>query len=94
MKLSKSALSFVIALLWGGAMLVVGTINHIRPTYGETFLTLMSSVYPGYHATATWASVIAGTAYGLVDGAICGFLIAWLYDLFLSRPHRAIPHGA
>jgi len=93
MKTSKSALALVMAALWGGAMLAAGVAYHFHPPYGEKFLEVMSSLYPGYHVSLAWRSVATGTLYGLVDGAIAGFLIAWLYALVLGRSHRSIPHG-
>lgn len=42
----------------------------------------MASVYPGYTGESTFGQVIVGTLYGLVDGAIAGGLLAWLYNRF------------
>jgi hypothetical protein len=42
----------------------------------------MASVYPGYTGEPSFGQVIVGTLYGLVDGAIGGALIAWLYNRF------------
>lgn len=85
MKLSVKATALTFGLLWGGAMLVVGLINLADPHYGNEFLRLMSSVYPGADTSRTIARVLLGTLYGFVDGAIGGALLAWLYDLFTSR---------
>lgn len=41
----------------------------------------MSSVYPWFHASRTFGDVLIATADGLVDGAVAGFLFAWLYNL-------------
>lgn len=69
--------------MWGGyGMFLTGIINLLAPGYGEHFLLTMSSVYPGYHATRTVVDVLVGTGYGIVDGAVAGFLIAWIYNLF------------
>ena len=85
MRLSPKAFAITAAVLWGGCMFLTGLANLIYPTYGEHFLLTMSSVYPGYHATRTLADVLAGTGYGLVDGAIAGWLFAWLYNLIASK---------
>ena len=61
-------------------MFLVSLANMIWPSYGQTFLDLMASLYPGYRATASIWHVIVGTLYGLVDGAICGAVFAWLYN--------------
>ena len=83
MRLSVKALAIAAALLWGvGGMFLSGLMNLIAPPFGEHFLLTMSSVYPGYHATRTLADVLVGTGYGLVDGAGCSLLCAWLYNTF------------
>jgi len=81
MSLSVRALAIVGAVLMGGCMLLVGIANLIFPAYGGAFLDLMASVYPGYHGPAGFGSVIVATLYGGVDGAICGAILAWLYNL-------------
>ena len=80
MTLSIRALTFTAALLWGGGVLVCGLANLIWPTYNVAFLQLVSSIYPGYHATRSLGSVVVGTLYALLDGAVCGWLFAWLYN--------------
>jgi hypothetical protein len=74
------------ALLWGGALLFVGLINLARPAYGVTFLQMMSSIYPWFHASRTFGDVVIATVDGLVDGAVAGFLLAWLYNLSGPEP--------
>ena len=71
--------------MWGGyGMLLTGIINLIAPSYGEHFLLTMSSLYPGYHANRSIADLLVGTGYGAVDGAVAGFLGAWIYNAFTS----------
>jgi hypothetical protein len=82
MQLSLKGLTLACALLWGGAILFVGLVNLASPSYGMEFLKLTSSVYPGFHNSRTIADVIVGTLYALVDGAIAGLLLGWLYNLF------------
>jgi hypothetical protein len=86
MRLSVRAMAMSAALVWGvGGMFATGLLNLLWPKYGEHFLLTMSSVYPGYHATRTIGEVLVGTGYGLTDGAICGLLFAWVYNLFASH---------
>ena len=84
MRFNVIALSATVALLWGAAILVVASANLIWPTYGRAFLELAASIYPGYHPSPAIGSVITGSLYGLVDGAIAGAIVGWVYN-FLSR---------
>ena len=80
MKFNIGALALAVGLFWGGAILLVGVSNLIWPGYGQAFLQLAASMYPGYSAGATVGQVVIGTLYGLVDGAIGGAVFAWLYN--------------
>lgn len=83
MKLDVKAMVFAFALIWGiVAMFLGGLANLIWPDYGKAFLEVMASVYPGYHATRSFGQVVIGTLYGLVDGAVAGFIFAWIYNRF------------
>jgi len=85
MRLNITALTLTAGLFWGAAMLIVAMANLIWPNYGRAFLDLVASIYPGYRPGAGVGSVITGTLYGLVDGAIGGAVFAWLYNLFAPR---------
>ncbi len=80
MKLSIKGLAVASAIVWGLAVFLVGVANLIWSGYGQDFLRMVASVYPGYHATATFAQVIVGTLYAVVDGLVCGAVFAWLYN--------------
>lgn len=84
MHLHLTAFALTVGLFWGGAILLVALANAIWPTYGEAFLQLVASLYPGYHPLASVREILIGSAYGFVDGAISGWLFGWLY-IFLSR---------
>lgn len=90
MRISIKALSLTCALLWGGCMLVVGLVNLADPNYGEQFLRLMSSIYPGADTTRTIGRVLIGTVYGFVDGALCGLFFGWLYRAMFRTTHHAV----
>jgi hypothetical protein len=85
---SVRAITITSAILWGGCMLIVGLINLAAPSYGGEFLRMMSSVYPGADTARTIGSVLLGTVYGLIDGAVAGFLFVMLYRLF-THEHRS-----
>lgn len=84
MKFSVRGLALASGILWGIAMLGMGLANLISSGYGQQFLQLMASVYPGYHATRSIAEVIVGTLYGFVDGLVGGAIFAWLYNRFAT----------
>jgi len=85
MRLNVKAAAIAGALLTGGMMLFFGILNLIFCGYADALLRLMASVYPGYHYPSGFGGVIVGTLYGLLDGAIGGVLVAWLYNLFLPK---------
>lgn len=85
MKLSVKGLALASGILWGIAMLGMGLANLGWNNYGQQFLQIMASVYPGYHATHNIGEVIVGTLYGVVDGLIGGAVFAWLYNQFAAQ---------
>ncbi len=84
MKLSLRAFSISAGILWSAAILFVGLANHAWPPYGRVFLDMVASIYPGYHVTEQIVSVFIGAGYALVDGLVCGFIFAWLYNRVTS----------
>lgn len=82
MKLSVKAMTITLALFWGGTVFIVALLNFLSPPYGQAFLDLVSSVYPGYKVAGGFGSVIIGTLYALVDGAVGGVIFAVTYNTF------------
>ena len=82
MQLNIKAMSMTIGLFWAACIFIVAAANMIWPSYGQAFLQLCGSIYPGYHPRAGVASVATGTIYALVDGVIGGAIFGWLYNLF------------
>jgi len=80
MKFSEKALALTCGILWGASMLIMGLVNILWSGYGQDFLKLMASIYPGYHASGSVAQLVVGTVYGTVDGLIGGFIFAWVYN--------------
>ncbi len=79
-RLSPKILAFTLGAAWGISMLFMGVANLVWPPYGQLFLEVMASCYPGYHPVGTFGSVIVGTLYAVLDGAVGGLVIAWLYN--------------
>ncbi|TFG50923.1 MAG: hypothetical protein E4H37_08675 [Gemmatimonadales bacterium] len=82
MKLNVKALALTCGLFTGGTLFLVGLANVIWPSYGGAVLNMFDSIYPGYKAAQGFGSVIMGTLYGLVDGAIGGAIFGLLYNAF------------
>ncbi|MGD9241640.1 MAG: hypothetical protein PVG69_16545 [Desulfobacterales bacterium] len=81
MKLNLKALTIAFAILSAGAVFIVGVANFIWPGYGKAFLLMLASLYPGYKASGLFGDMIVGSLYALVDGAIIGLILGWLYNL-------------
>ena len=64
MKLNVKALAFAFALVWAGAIFVTGLVNLIWPGYGEAFLQMVGSIYPGYSGGTSFLQVLLGTLSG------------------------------
>ncbi|MFQ6047564.1 MAG: hypothetical protein ACE5PT_14595 [Gemmatimonadales bacterium] len=84
MKLNIKALTITGAILFGASILLTGIANLLFSSYGVTALEVMASLYPGYHGPDGFGSVIVGTLYAVVDGAIVGAVTAWLYNVFVG----------
>lgn len=95
MTLSVKGLAWAMGILWGGLMLLTGLANLVFATYAVGFLEWAASFYPGYDGPGGLGSVVLVTLYGVVDGAVSGFLLAWLYNRFAGGPvSRAEATGA
>jgi hypothetical protein len=85
MKLSVTGMACAVGVLWGLSILVTGVANLLWPPYGQELLQLAASIYPGYHATASFGQVLVGTLYGVVDALVAGAVLALLYNAFAAR---------
>ncbi len=86
MRLSIRGAAWAAAILWGGCFFLTGIANLIWPGYGAAWLQLGQSLYPGYQGPgAGFGSVIVVTLYALVDGAVAGVVLAWVYNLAAGR---------
>lgn len=85
MRLNLTAFAFTVGLFWGGSILLVASANAIWPNYGQAFLQLAASMYPGYHPVASVREIVVGAVYGFVDGVIGGWVFGWLYNLLSRR---------
>lgn len=88
MRLSVKGLAMATALMWAGLVLLVGLVHLAASGYGSAFLDVVASIYPGFDGAMGFGDVVVGTLYALVDGAVGGAILAWLYNLVVgsSRP--------
>lgn len=84
MKLNVKAMTISVALFWGVMLFLIALANMIWSGYGQAFLELVASVYPGYKATPSFGQAVVGLLYGMLDGAIAGAVLAWLYNCFAA----------
>jgi len=87
MKFNLTAMALAGGLFWGAAILSVASANLIWPSYGRAVLDWVASVYPGYQPGSGVSSVVTGSLYAFVDGAVAGAFFGWLYNL-LAHPRR------
>lgn len=85
MRLNLKAITLTAGIIWALAIFLVGIINLIWSGYGNAFLQVIASLYPGFDAERSFGNVIVGTIYALVDGAACGFVFGWIYNLFVGK---------
>ena len=85
MSLNIRGLAVAGAVLIGSCVLLVGILNLIFPSYGVAFLELGAAVYPGYHGPSGFGSVIVVTLYALLEGAVGGAILAWVYNAVTGR---------
>ena len=90
MKLNLRAIAFAAGVLWAFAILTTGIANLIWPSYGHAFLQTIASLYPGYNAERSVGEVTVGTLYALVDGAFCGLVFGWVYNLIVGNKETLI----
>jgi hypothetical protein len=82
MKINIKAFAIAAGIWWGlGVFCLTWWLILTHGATGDS--TILGRLYPGYNISPT-GSVI-GLAWGLVDGAIGGAVLAWLYDRFTSR---------
>ena len=79
MKLNVKAMALAGALLWGSVVLL-GTWWIILLDGPSHAPTVIARVYRGY--SFTFVGSLIGLVWALLDGLICGAILAWLYNRF------------
>jgi hypothetical protein len=84
-KLDLPAMAAAGGLLWGAAVLFVGLLSTVLPSYGREFLAVLSSLYPLYSNTGSFPDLLIGVVIAAVDGGIAGLVFGWLYNRIAGR---------
>lgn len=82
-KLNIKALAVAGGILWGLYMLFIGWSAWLLG-WGTDLVATISSLYIGFEPT--FVGGIIGAIWGLVDGAIAGGIIAWVYNVATGKP--------
>ncbi len=85
MRVSRTALALTLGILWACALGMIGILHALFPPYGVRFFEFMASIYPGISGSGSLADIALSALYGLVDGFLGGWVIAWLYNALAER---------
>ena len=81
MELNKKSFALTAGILYGiGLFLTTFWVIILGRHEG---LEIIKSIYPGYSVSILGAFI--GLVYAFVDGIICGFIFAWLYNKLLPK---------
>ena len=81
-RLDAISLGLAFGIMWALGVFILG-IMAMAADWGTEIVVLMSAVYLGFDPSI--AGSLIGAAWGFVDGGVGGFLIAWLYNVILTR---------
>ena len=79
MGLNAKAFALTVGVIWAGGLFLVILVNMIWSGYAVAFLDVVDSIYPGFHR-GSGSGLIIGPLYALLDGAVAGWIFAWLYN--------------
>ena len=79
MKLNIRAFALAFSIWSGGGLLLLTWWLILLGAEPGT-MSFVEAVYPGYSMTVLGSFV--GLVWAAIDGAICGAILAWLYNLF------------
>ncbi|MCK5260449.1 MAG: bacteriophage holin [Candidatus Omnitrophica bacterium] len=80
-KLDVRAFGLTLGCIWSFVVLALGMVSMLS-NWGTRTVKLFSTVYIGYRATLQGSFI--GAAWGFIDGAISGIVIAWAFNRFIS----------
>jgi hypothetical protein len=77
MRLNTKAFAFTCGILWAATIFLATVWLLILGYHGEVMSNL-DHFYLGY--TFSYPGAVVGAIWGFLDGLICGFIFAWLYN--------------
>ena len=81
--LNPKAFALACGATWALGLIFLALIGRFtQGGYGDTVISLLSTVYKGYRPTIPGA--LMGGIWGFIDGAIGGYVLASLYNYFLQ----------
>lgn len=84
MKLDPKALCLSCGIILAFVMFATNLLFTIRPGCAFEFLSVFSSICPGYFPGGV-SGIAIGTLYGFIGGAIFGLVFGWLYNSLIGR---------
>ena len=82
MKLNIAAFTLAFGIWWGGSVFLL-TWCLILMGADPEMLGVLQTIYIGYSITPLGS--IVGLVWGLLDGAVGGAILAWLYNMFAGK---------
>lgn len=80
-KFHLGAFTLGLGVTWSISILLAGWMAMFG--WGPAFVKVMASIYIGYEPT--FFGAVIGAIWGFLDGAIGGFVFAFLHNLLLSK---------
>lgn len=80
--LNPKAFALACGATWALGLILLALIALFTGSYGDSVISLLSTVYKGYRPTIPGALI--GGVWGFIDGAIGGYVLAWFYNYFQS----------
>lgn len=77
-QLSVLSFGLAAAVVWGLGVFLVGLMATYM-NYGQAFVEVVGSVYPGYKATLCGSAI--GGLWAIVDGFVAGAIFAFVYNI-------------
>ena len=82
-KLSPNSLGLSLGLLSAVCIFLLAIFSIVFNGWGKTMILEISSIYVGYAPSMKGA--VIGAIWGFGEGFIGGYVLAWLYNIFLKN---------